>query len=67
METLSPNCAAATTAPCTPSFLEAIRGATTFNADHDHVPGWLSGILRQRAHEVLQRRTLALGTAAMGP
>ncbi len=49
------------------AFLEAIRGATTFDADHDHVPGWLSGILRQRAHEVLQRRTPPLGIAAMQP
>src|SRR6266852_9840153 len=49
------------------AFLQAIRGATTFDADHDHVPGWLSGILRQRAHEVLQRRTPTLGIAAMQP
>jgi len=49
------------------AFLEAIRGATTVDADHVHVPAWLSGILRQRAHEVLQRRTPTLGIAAMQP
>jgi DNA-directed RNA polymerase specialized sigma24 family protein len=49
------------------AFLEAIRVATTFDAEQDHVPSWLSGILRQRAHEVLQRRTPALGIAAMQP
>jgi len=49
------------------AFLEALRGATTFDAAHEHVPAWLSGILRQRAHEVLQRRTPPLGIAAVQP
>ena len=47
------------------AFLHAIRVATEFDPDHDHVRAWLSGILRQRAREVIQRRTPTLGIAAV--
>jgi len=49
------------------AFLQAIRAATEFDPDHDQVPAWLSGILRQRARDVLQRRTPVLGIATVPP
>jgi len=49
------------------AFLHAIRVATAFDPDRDHVPGWLSGILRQQAREMIQRRTPTLGIAAAQP
>jgi len=48
-------------------FLEAIRAATQFDPARDHVPAWLSGILRQRAREVLQRRSPPFGVVAVRP
>ena len=49
------------------AFLHSIRVATAFDPDRDHVPGWLSGIIRQRARELIQRRTPTLGIAAAQP
>ena len=49
------------------AFLQATRAATEFDADRDHVSAWLSGILRQRAREVLQRRSQPFGMAAVHP
>jgi DNA-directed RNA polymerase specialized sigma24 family protein len=49
------------------AFRQAIRVATEFDSVHDHVPAWLSGILRQRTREMIQRRTPALGIAAVRP
>ncbi len=49
------------------TFLQACRGATQFDAAHERVPAWLSAILRERAQEVLQRRTPPFRVAAVHP
>ena len=49
------------------AFLHATRAATEFDPDRDRVPAWLSGILRQRARELLQRRSPPFGVAAVYP
>ena len=49
------------------AFLQATRAATEFDPGRDHVGAWLSGILRQRARELLQRRSPPFGVAAVHP
>ena len=49
------------------AFLQATRAATAFDPSRDHVPAWLSAMLRARARDVLQHRALPLGAAAVHP